>query len=287
MANTAILTSQEHIDAVPEITTEQGSSIISRTHAALAMAVLAISLSQNIKAQEVQKETTPPVTAKVEKPVSKEIPGATITFEFRVPEKKQEVKQLTKDGREYAKLTEKEVDELSDEEYDKFRKWDKSRLVAKLLVEEQRLAENKEKAITTTQLADKEWEKAITTTQLADKEWEKTITEEQRLAENKEKVIAEEQRLAENKEKVIAIEKSNLKLEAKIVEINSQITASRLEMWTKASLSIAPLLERVNKWEKGIKIDPDLKEAIIMIADGKLPPPGMQENAKKLVPFLA
>lgn len=50
--------------------------------------------------------------------------------------------QITKDGREYAKLTEKEVDELSDEEYDKFRKWEKSQLNAKLL--------------STAQLADKE-----------------------------------------------------------------------------------------------------------------------------------
>jgi hypothetical protein len=57
-------------------------------------------------------------------------------------------------------------------------------------------------------------------------------------------------------------------------------------MGTKASLAIAPLLERVIKGEKSIKIDPDLKEAIIKIADGKLHPLGMQENAKRLVPFL-
>jgi hypothetical protein len=144
--------------------------------------------------------------------------------------------QLTKDGREYAKLTEKEVDELSRSEKKEYALWDKSRLNAKLLstaqladkewekaiteeqrlaenkekaiTEEQRLAENKEKAITTTQLADKEWEKAITTTQLADKEWEKAITEEQKETKNKEAITQKEEELKKIQEKLPKIEKA-------------------------------------------------------------------------------
>lgn len=198
------------VDTPPQA--DNKSDIVTRTRSALAMGLLALSINGTAIAQD--KETTTSVTKE------------TIITGVGKPNSPK-----TKDGREYTKLTEKEVDELSRPEKKEYYKWKEAQLDAK--------------ANTIAQLADKEWEKAI------------------------------------------ALQEANMKLETKIADINNKIMAGKLEMWTKASQSIVPLLERVDKWEKSIKIDPDLKEAIIMIAAGKLPPPGMQENAKKLIPFLA
>ncbi|MBX9809760.1 hypothetical protein K2X92_05210 [Candidatus Gracilibacteria bacterium] len=244
MTKTGILTSQENIDAAPEITKDQGSSIISRTHAALAMAVLAIGLSQNIKAQEVQKETTPLVTATAEKTVKKEIPGAVVTITLRTPEKKEEAKQLTKDGREYSKLIEADVDALSDDEFDAYQKWKTADKLAKL---------------------------AAATAQLNS---------------NKTEVAQLDGQLKTEKAEVAQLD-GQLKTEkAEVAQLKIQLEKDRLELGLKASQSIKPLLAQYQAGEKPV-ISEDLRNTLIQIAEGKLPPPDMRTLAQELVKYFA
>ena len=73
--------------------------------------------------------------------------------------------QMTNDGRDFAELTEAEVDGLSRTEKKAYYAW----IDTKLINEEQRLATNREKVIKTSGLADKEGEKII----ILDNEWKK------------------------------------------------------------------------------------------------------------------
>ncbi len=94
------------------------------------------------------------------------------------------VLQYTKDGRDFSKLTPEEVKGLSRNEKELYYAWKNIEIDAKLITEEQRFAENKEKAITLKNSADKEWEKAITLKNSADKEEMKVIAEYQKMIIN-------------------------------------------------------------------------------------------------------
>jgi hypothetical protein len=108
---------------------------------------------------------------------------------------KQDVVKKTKDGREYAKLTEKEVDELSDEDFDKYNKWKIAQKNAKIIALDEGIKTKKEEVIA-----------------------------------KKEEVIALDEGIGAKKKIIESLAVTEKILDNKIAELNSQITVSRLEM---------------------------------------------------------